>query len=142
MTHHVYLHRDTDGAIIYVGRTVDPKSRPYDTRDREWITSESAGVEVSPVMSYRAASWVEEQLIATLRPRHNRMAGTSQAAIDKAERLARVLEASAVIQAQDESEAERLGLDYETYIQAKVAAAVDLSLAPAMSAATKRRRTP
>lgn len=71
LPHHVYLHFDKAGDVIYVGCTSDPENRPRDTRKRSWIKTESHRVEVSGPMPHAAAVWVEAQMIRHLNPKHN-----------------------------------------------------------------------
>lgn len=79
--HHVYLHLNGAGDVVYVGRTVDPATRPFDSKDRPWVAT-IANVEVSPAMPYTAAAWMESSLIRAIRPEHNQINGSERVADD------------------------------------------------------------
>lgn len=68
--HFVYVHRDADARVLYVGRTKHPDSRPFDTRGRPW-QADVAETFVSPPMPYEAACWVEDHLLMAAEPPHN-----------------------------------------------------------------------
>ena len=74
--HHVYLHLDDMDRIIYEGCTQNPE-RPTDDDhgQRPWLHDETARVVVSPAMTYEAAAWTEQVLIAGVKPRHNHLSG-------------------------------------------------------------------
>lgn len=82
LPHYVYIHTDPDEAVLYVGRTADPESRPSDTKRRPWIKTESARVIVSPPMGFRAACWVEAEMIRLMSPRHNKNGGQREFVTD------------------------------------------------------------
>ena len=73
--HHIYYHLNEAGDVIYVGRTAHPESRPSGSEKRPWIAAESSEVVVSPPMPFEVAAWVEDRMICTLNPKHNRRRG-------------------------------------------------------------------
>lgn len=97
LPHFVYIHLDAEGDAIYVGRTCDPESRPHDARRRPWIKTESRRVEVSPAMSFEAATWAERALIRAHRPKHNTRPGqTLSEGASRDWRIDRIAEAEGV----------------------------------------------
>lgn len=100
LPHFVYIHLDAEGDAIYVGRTCDPESRPHDARRRPWIKTESRRVEVSPAMSFEAASWAERALIRAHLPKHNTRPGqTLNEGAGQDWRIDRIAEAEGVTRA-------------------------------------------
>lgn len=99
LPHHVYIHFNKKGAVIYVGRTVDPDSRPWDASRRKWMKTESDEVLVSPAMPFEAAMWMETTLIRTSRPRHNRQVGQYERPALDDWRIDRLCEAEGVTRA-------------------------------------------
>lgn len=98
LPHHVYVHTDKRGDVIYVGRTAHPDERPWrDSGARPWIATESRNVEISPPMPFEAARWMERVLIDTVRPRHNQRRGESDERLDW--RIDRIAEAEGVTRA-------------------------------------------
>ena len=79
--HHVYLHLDGAREVVYVGRTVDPTTRPFDTKDRPWVAN-VGDVAISPAMPFDAAAWTEARLIDALRPEHNQIHGSEHVSDD------------------------------------------------------------
>lgn len=75
LPHYVYSHFNAECAVIYVGRTSDPDTRPMDSRRRSWISTESTEVLISPEMTFAAAVWVETEMIRALAPKHNERPG-------------------------------------------------------------------
>ena len=72
--HHVYLHRDPSGTVVYVGRTAYPETRPYETRGRVWMSARIA-IEIQGPMSFTKACQIEDDLIREHHPRFNNSLG-------------------------------------------------------------------
>jgi hypothetical protein len=99
LPHYVYIHLDSAGRAIYVGRTSDPDFRPQDDRKRKWIAAESRDVLLSPAMPFDVAAWVEASLIQTMAPRHNQRSGQTNHPAAEDWRIDRICEAENVTRA-------------------------------------------
>lgn len=76
--HFVYIHRDHDGAPLYVGKTSDPKKRTnvhrshfYRATGRSSWFGDVARIEWFTCESAEASHWLEGAVISAIKPANN-----------------------------------------------------------------------